>query len=188
MEQSVDNSQTPSEPFNRFSIPVRFGIIWGVLSCILTTVQHMFFIDSYGLYLTFFFLMFAIGIVFYCIAGIQQRRTMGGYINFKDAFQAIFVVILISSVIASIYSFIYFKWIDPDVIDKLKEQTLASMEKWGAPTESIDEAAEEFDKNKDATSIGTLVLNFCKGIVVSSIFGFICAAIVKKKKPEFGAA
>lgn len=183
----MENIQTSSKPFNRFAIPVRWGIIWGIGSCIFTTVHHMFLLEPYSLYFSLFFVQFFLALVFYCIAGIQQRKAMGGYINFKDAFQAIFVVIVISSVIGSLYTFIYFKWIDPDVMVTIKEQTLASMEKWGAPADSIDEAAENFDKNGNA-SIGSMFLNLCKGIIISSIFGFICAAIVKKKKPEFGAA
>ncbi len=187
MEQSVFDNPQPAQPFNRFAIPVKWGIIWGVLSCIITTVQHMFLLEPYAFYLAIFFIQFVLGLVFYCVAGIQQRKAMGGYITFKDAFQAIFVVIVISSIITAIYSFVYFKWIDPGVMDQLKEQTLSSMEKWGAPTDSIDEAAENFDKGKDG-SVGTMLLNLCKGLIISSIFGFICAAIVKKKKPEFGAS
>lgn len=188
MENQAAESAVPAQPFNRFSIPVRWGIILGVLACILTTVQHMFLIDSYGLYMTVWILSFVLSLVFYCVAGVQQRKAMGGYITFKEAFSAIFVVILISSVISSIYAFIYFKYIDPDVMDKLKETTLTFMENVGAPAESIDDAAIEFDERlEDSKKPGPMLLSYFKGLIIYSIFGFICAAIVKKKKPVFDA-
>lgn len=186
MEQSVFPSQQTPESFNRFAIPVRWGIIWGILSCIITTVQHMFFMDPYALYLGIYGLVFVLALAMYCIAGIQQRKAMGGYIDFKSAFQAIFVVIIISSLISTVYTFIYFKWIDADALNRLQEQTLNSMEKWGAPEASIEDAAAEFEKSKDGQGVGDYILNFAKGLIFSSILGFICAAIVKKKKPEFG--
>jgi hypothetical protein len=154
----------------------------------MTTVQHMFFVSSYGLYMTFWVLSFVVSLVFYCLAGIQQRKAMGGYINFKDAFSAIFIVILISSVISTVYGYIYFHFIDPDVMDKLKETTLTFMEKVGAPSDSIDDAALEFDERvADSNKVGPMILSYFKGLILYSIFGFICAAIVKKKKPEFAA-
>lgn len=186
MENTVSGT-TQEQPFNRFAIAIRWGIIWGILSCILITVQHMFFIERYGIYMTFMVLTFILGLVLYCVAGIQQRKAMGGYISFKDAFQVIFVVILISSLISGIYSFVYFKYIDPEAIDKLKNATLTAMQNWGAPESSIDEAEANFEKGAGNMEIGTVFLNFLKGVIFNSIFGFICAAIVKKKKPEFGA-
>jgi hypothetical protein len=185
----MENTATLSnEPFNRYSIPVKWGIIWGVLSCVLMTVQFMFFSDSYIVLTAGWFMTFLLGVGVYLITGFQQRKAMGGYITLKDAFQPIFIVILISSVISSIYGLIYFRYIDPDAMERMSTTVLNFMEKVDAPQESIDSAAEGFEQGaEDAKSVGKMALNFLKGIIISSIFGFIAAAIVKKKKPEFGA-
>jgi hypothetical protein len=183
-----NTATTINEPFNRFSIPIKWGVIWGILSCVLMTVEFMFFSDSYIVLTAGWLMTFLLGVVFYLITGFQQRKAMGGYITLKDAFQPIFIVILISSALSSIYGFFYFKYIDPDAMERMGATVISFMEKVDAPQESIDSAVEGFEKGaEDAKSVGAMALNFLKGIIISSIIGFICAAIVKKKKPEFGA-
>ncbi len=186
-DQATTGTET-SQPFNRFSIPMRWGIIWGVILCIIIAIQHIFFVNSYFLYMGCWIVCFILSLVIYCIAGRQQRKAMGGYISFKDAFSAIFIVILISSFISALFTHIYFHYIDTDVMDKVKETTLTFMESVGAPQESIDQASVDFDDRlADSGKLGPTILGYFKGLVLYAIFGFICAAIVKKKKPEFPA-
>src|SRR5688500_6069530 len=116
MENSVfEGTSQPTSDFNRFSIPVKWGLIIGILSCILATINFMFIINNYVAFLVFTFVMYVVTIILYGVTGVQQRKAMGGYITFKEAFQAIFLAILISTIITSVYGVIYTKFIDPTV-------------------------------------------------------------------------
>lgn len=187
MDNSIENIDSVNNTnFNRWSIPVKWGLIIGIVSCVLATVNFMFVLNSYMAFLAVSFLIYIATVIFYGVAGAQQRKAMGGYITFKDAFQAIFIVILISSIITTIYGIVYTKFIDPSVIDRIKEGTLGFMEKTNVPVEKIDEAAEDFDKRTvDSLKPGNILFSFAKSLVVSSLLGFICALIVKKQKPVF---
>ena len=187
MENSVsDTSGHPPSDFNRFSIPVKWGLIIGIMACILVTINFMFIISNYIAFLVFTFVMYVVTIVLYGVTGVQQRKAMGGYITFKEAFQAIFLAILISSIISSVYGVIYTKFIDPDVVDRIKEGTLSFMERMNVPEERLDQTAADMDKQfEDSTKPGRFIYAFAKSLIISSIFGFICALIVKKQKPVF---
>ena len=97
----------------------------------------MFLLEPYSLYFSLFFVQFFLALVFYCIAGIQQRKAIGGYINFKDAFQAIFVVIVISYGFEQAWMYsdvIYFTWTDPDFHGNNKGTDFSINENSGVPT------------------------------------------------------
>jgi hypothetical protein len=195
-------SNTEAAPFNRFSVPVKWGILVGVISIILTTVNFLFIIEYYPVFLSVvssliyiiliyiipIVLIYIISIVLYGVAGAQQRKAMGGYIDLKEAFQAIFIVILISSIISTIYGIVYVKLIDPSVMDVIKSNTLAFMERMNVPEEKLDQTAADFDREvAQGFKPGRLLYSFARQLVVQSIFGFICALIVRKKRPVFSA-
>ena len=173
--------ETPAS-FNRWDIPVKMGLLIGLLSVILSTISYMFIMPaSYVGFLVSTGVSFVLSIFLCGVAGARQRKAMGGYISLKDAFAAIFVAILISTVIATIWGVVYAKYIDPQVLEKLKESTLAFMERMKAPQEKLDETAEKFDKQmSDGIKPGQLLQGFAQSLVLAGIFGFIAAAIVRR--------
>jgi hypothetical protein len=59
------------------------------------------------------------------------------------------------------------------------------MEGMKAPQEKIDEAAANFDKQaSDSLKPGVLLYSYAKSLVITSIFGFICALIVRRRPKQ----
>jgi hypothetical protein len=173
------------KPFNRFDIPVKFGIATGLIMAVLSTIQYMFFTESYGSMMIFVALTFLAAMVMYYITGAQQRKAMGGFIDMRQAFSSIFIAIIISLAISYVYNLIYIKFIDPDVIDRISNVSITFAEKMGAPQEKLDEIAEQIEQQKaEGQGVGKQILSFLQQVVIYSIFGFICAAIVKKRRPQ----
>ncbi len=125
--------QTAQPNFNKFAIPVRMGFIITLLKVIINTIGYQFFTGKWGMSMLFMFVSLTIIFVLLVQTGKMQRKAMGGSIDIKQAFQAIFVAALIVCVISSIYDVIYIYYIDPDMMDKIKESSIATAEKWGAP-------------------------------------------------------
>lgn len=183
MEQPVFPAQEDMK-VKLSDIPLKWGLIIGIVGCILTTLNFTVIIKNYTLFLVFSFITFVVNLVLLYITGLQQRKAMGGFINVKQAFRAIFFAILISTLITTIYGVVYTKVIDPDVFTKVKEGTLAFMERMKVPQEKIDEQMAKFDEQqKDSMKPGKLLFSYATSLVLYSIFGFICALIVKRKKP-----
>jgi hypothetical protein len=175
-------STAASAPFNRWDIPVKMGVIIGIINMLWTTLNNMLVLPhNYIAYLVLNLVIFILMIVLYGNTGVRQRKAMGGFITLKEAFSAIFITILISTAIAAIWSVVYAKWIDPHVGEKVKEGTLAFMERMKMPQERLDEQAANFDKQLiESVQPAQLLLSYAKGIIFMSIFGFICAAIVRR--------
>lgn len=174
-----------SKPFKRFDVPIKMGLLIGVIGVILNTANYLFLLPvNYIAFLVFTFVVYIACIVLYGVTGAQQRKAVGGYIDIKGAFQAIFIAILISTLIISIWGFIYAKYIDPQLTDKIKAGTLGMMERFNAPQASLDDASAKFDAEiKSSQSIGNVLYAYAKGLILQSIFGFICAAIVRRNPP-----
>ncbi len=176
---------TSGKAFNRNEIPVKFGIITGLILSVLSTIQYMFFTESYGVMMGFMIFIFIAAVVMYFITGVQQRKALGGFIDIKQAFSAIFITILIATAISYAYNLLYMKVIDPDVMDRISNTSIEFAEKMGAPADKLDEVAEQVEQRKaDSEKIGNQILSFFSQIVIHSIFGIICAAIVKRKNPQ----
>lgn len=181
MENTV---QLNNPEFRRFDIPIKMGLLIALMKIILSTVQYQFFLTSWGMTMAITVLSFILGALLLGVTGNMQRKAMGGYITIKEAFQCIFVAILIIVVLNSLYDFIYIKYIDPDMILKIKESSMGFAEKMGAPQESLDKMEKQFDEQSaEKTDLNKQFVGFLSQIVMYSIVGIIIAAIVKKNKP-----
>lgn len=177
---------TPVEtPIKKNDIPIKFGIITGLAMVILLTVRYAFFSENFIMFWASVLLSNIFYIILFYIAANQQRKAFGGTISLQQAFSAIFIVILISVIISYIYNYIYFTYIDTGIIDRITNTGLAFAEEMGAPQEKLDEMAEQAAKQiADGTSIGKQLISLSQEMIGYSIFGIICAAIVKRKNPQ----
>lgn len=169
---------------NKFAIPVRYGFLVAFVSMFLTTVSFLYVLKwNFIAFGVAGFLMFLVPVILYGVAAARQRKAMGGYITMKEAFQAIFIVILISTIISAIYGLIYVKYIDPECMVRMKESATALFEKMNAPQANIEEQMKGIDKQiEGSTSPAKLLYATAKSIIINSIFGFICALIVKRER------
>lgn len=176
------------EGFKRWDIPVKMGILIGLAGILLSAMNYIFIMpSSYVGFLVFTGVSFLVTLALLFVTGVRQRKAMGGFILLKDAFAAIFVAILISSAITTIWGVLYAKVIDPDITEKVKTATLGFMEQMKASSEQLDKSAADMDQQlADGMKPKFLIYNFAKSLVVSSLFGFIIALIVKRtpKQPQ----
>ncbi len=185
MENAVFPVEQNNPDFNKNAIPVRMGIITALVSIVTLTCVNLFLVHNLFAYGTGIVIALIINILLLGYTGKQQRKAMGGYITIKEAFSAIFIAILILVGVGTVYSYIYLHFIDPDFAIKMKETSLAFAERMGANQSALDEAAKKSDESiQKSTSISTQMISVAWGIVMYSIFGFICAAIVKKDRPQ----
>lgn len=177
---------TPGQEFNKFALPIRWGVIISIVLIFMTTIHGLFLMESMGMVGigVVSFLSFVIAMILLLVMGTQQRKAMGGYITFKEAFSAIFVSVLIIAVVSNIYTYAYTNWIDPSYFEKMKNITVNMTASIGGD-EAAEMSAAEFDKNIErGKSFGGIMLGLATTIILYSLFGFIIAAIVKRNKPE----
>jgi hypothetical protein len=127
-------------------------------------------------------------IVVCVIGGLQIKKQRGGYLEFSEALKATFLILVIGSLIATLFQFILFNYIDVSFREAMAQVTAEQAEKlmrrFGAPEDDIDKAVEE-TLNKNNYTIGRLLLGFVFGCIWWFIVALIVSAIIKRKRPQF---
>ncbi len=123
-------------------------------------------------------------IFLFIFAKSYRNNELGGYANFGDIFKFAILVILISTIISIIYTYIFHAFIDPGYMEHLmavmQQKTMDFMESKGVPEAQMDKAIEKF--KEIPTMAKTLRQAALSGLIGGAILSLIVAAIVKKKE------
>ena len=138
--------------------------------------------------ITFVFYLVVIAFLFLC--GLKRKKELLGFISLKEAFQTIFISILVAEFIYSIFNIIYLKFIDPAYFDKLYASTETFVEKTikddTQREEALDKIKAQMASQKEyVLSIKGIVLGYLVSIAITGVCGFFAALIIKKDKPVF---
>lgn len=166
------------------------GLKWGL---IISAVYLVFLFLRYRLgaenvlYMSLFtFVGFVAVLILLFMTGITRRRQMGGFIELKDAFQTMFVAIVIYEFVYAVFNFIYLKYIDPEFFQKVRASTEELMLRMGQSQSEVDRRLEVLDEANGKKLTGSSVfINYLQGIAVSGVFALIFALIIKKKRDPF---
>ena len=162
---------------------IKFGVISGIISILVTVLMYSIdinlFVNSFiGIGMVIFYISLGIYVV------SITKKEMGGTINFKEAFTAFFIYCTIGIVIANIFNYILFNFIDPSAKEQILEitinKTVEMMEKFDTPKDILKETITELKEN-DQYSIGNIFKGSAFSIIFSSIVGLIVAAVMKTK-------
>lgn len=122
----------------------------------------------------------------YIVCGIgcirEYRTSLGGFISFKQAFLAALVAFSIGLVVSSLFTFIYYNYINTGFMEGMKESMITLFDDAGLPESSRADALKGIEDSKTVT--GTL-MSIAKGVVGSAVISAIMAAIMKKERPMF---
>ncbi|MCK5400575.1 MAG: DUF4199 domain-containing protein [Flavobacteriaceae bacterium] len=162
-----------------------YGLYLGGLLALLTALVYAVNLDlMINMWYSIFILLLII--VFGIISVAKAKGLLEGYITFKQSFTSYFLTILIGLVISTVVSYLIFNIIDPEAANVIKEKTIeasiAMMEGFGAPAETIAEAVDKMEKDNQF-SVGNVVKSLAIQLVIFSVIGLIVAAIMKKN-PE----
>ena len=164
------------------------GVYLGLISILLSVlIWAGGIIESMGLFgaaiigLISLIISFVLLIIF---AKVYRNKEFGGYISFGEAFKFTFLVIIISTTISIIYSYIFNSFIAPEYMENLmavmQQKTMNYMESAGVPESQIDKAMEKF--GEIPTIWETLKQTALSGLIGGGIIALIASAIVKKKE------
>ncbi len=169
---------------------IKGGLIVGLINIILTMVVYT--VDI-GLMVDWKFSLgsFALSIFLYSYIGKKFRDDhLEGFISFGDAFKFIFIAGIIGAILNGAFSIVLFNLIDPELPEILTEQVMKNteslMESFGAPSEEMDKALEDLEKDMAGKfTVGGILQGSWAWLLGAGLIGLICGAIIKKKRPEF---
>lgn len=141
-----------------------------------------------SIYFGFFIMLVSLGV--YIFFTIDLRKKIGGYWTFREALKGIFLMALIAGVIAQVFNFVFYKYVEPKAVEKIAGYAVESMtstfESMGMSEEQIDKSIADAEENFQSQYNPTL-LQFFKtmgiAILIEFVMSLIFAAIFKKDPP-----
>jgi hypothetical protein len=133
-------------------------------------------------------IMLLINIAIIIYFALQLRKARGGFATFGEMFGDIFIMLAISALIGTVFNYILFNFIDPELSTTIKNLTIKNTEamltKFGMSGEQVDAALAEIEKQDMSMTIGKSVQQLAISGIMYAIIAAIMAAILKKSKPE----
>jgi len=164
---------------------VNFGLLAGLIVCIILLLQYLGGIDMYLSPVGS--LIYVLMITMAIIAGLKQRRT-DGFLEFKDALKITFGVFALAMLLHTLFTFILFNYIDipfkQAVSQEVMDKTEQMMKKFGMNDSKIDEAME-IERNSDQFAFGRVMMGYAISCIVAFIICLIISVSIKKPKPAF---
>lgn len=180
--------ENTTQPTSLISHAAKWGAIFAGIGIVITMLLYVIDFTLMAGF-TFILSMLVIGLAFVIYAGINYRNEIGGYIPFGKAYLHGFAVFAVSGIITTIFNILLYTVIDPDLAqnmtDAIISNTEATMEKWGAPAESIEPTIEKMreDTPKNFAPLG-LLKGYFMGLIWYAILSLITGLVVKKNQPE----
>jgi hypothetical protein len=166
------------------------GLVIGAVSIAISVIIWVTgMIESLGLFSSAFIGMLQLVIVVYLLLFFSKRyrdTLLSGKITFGQAFTFGVLLVVLSTIITSFYSYIFNRFIDPDyaqrIMTMMQDKTYAWMSSKGLPEDQIEEAMKKFEDKGIPSPIETLVTSLQFGFIGGTIMSLISSAIIKKNK------
>ncbi len=115
---------------------------------------------------------------------LYRDNLLEGKITFGKAFTFGLLIVICSSLITGVFSYIFYKFIDPGYMERImtviQEKTYQMLANKGLSEDQIDAAMRAFEEKGVPTPMQSVQSALLNGIIGGSIMSLISSAIVKK--------
>jgi hypothetical protein len=172
------------EKESKYYIGLRFGLLTGLIYAVLLFIRYRYVSSNPVQFSLFALATYIIILIVYLLSAIARKKQLGGYGNMQEIFQAIFIVILITEFVFIIFNLVYLKWIDPSFWINFETTSKIYYEKQKFTAQQMEQAMKGFKDVDQLTKPMGLLKGYGYSVIVDSLFGFIIASLVRKKKPQ----
>ena len=162
---------------NIFNTSMKYGFILGIIFSVnfLLSISNNIFLS-----LLTYVVAVVILVLTYRFSVLYRDNENGGKITYRQAFFFIFMLYLFAAIISSVVKFIYFKYINPDYLSKLIQQSMVAMEQMQNQfnIDIPENALEGVEKIMNPTfyTLQYIWVN----TILGGLVGLIMAAFIKK--------
>lgn len=171
---------------------IKYGLILGVISFILGIIV-LYVSKNIQSFWLLTGLSFGINTILYMVVALVfayiLRKKNGGFWNFSIALKSTFLMLLISTVLATVSTTIFVHAVNPELQEEVLRNTInitiEQLESTGAPDDVIDSRVATLEEQMNALGQLTLKDTFRSlmiSILMQFIFSLILAAITRNEK------
>ncbi len=122
----------------------------------------------------------SLGLIIYFT--LELRKKAGGYWSFKEALSNIFIVLIVSGVIAYFFNVLFGKFIEPQYVEFMKNAMYEKFENSALSQEQRDNIVDEVGKQFNP-GMGGIIKALAISVLAYFVEALILAAIFKKNRP-----
>ncbi len=171
------------ESKSTFSLATKPGFIISGVSIILSLILWALIDNITTQQQIGYFTWIIIAFLYYYYAKNYRENELNGNMSYGKAFKFMFFIGLIVSVFSTIYSYILFSYLDPGMIDAIKEQAAEKLYQQNLSDDQVEKAIEmqSVFMNAGIMTIST----FFASIFFNTVLSLIIAIFVKKEVVTF---
>jgi hypothetical protein len=163
---------------------VVYGLILGAVYVVLSLIYYILSVDIFKPGISILILLIQLAILIAAmIIGTNRCRDkyLQGKINFGLAFLSCVIIGFIGFIISGIYSFIFYKYFDPQLLVQMHDRALEMFQNMpNIPQERMDKIMQRMEKN--LTPTGMIISSIKMAVIGSIIFALIISLFIKKEK------
>jgi hypothetical protein len=176
-----------SKQHSLFSNSLIYGLLTAAISIVFSVITYIVDVPFKSPVMYFSVVIMVAGIIY---GTLQYRNiSLGGKIDFGKAFVSGLLIVLVASVLSSIYSYLFFALIDPvyheRIIQESLEQTEAKLIEQGLSGDQMESALAMTRKFMSPIIMAIMALVF--NTLLGAILALIAAAFLKKEDKSFNA-
>ncbi|MBR5470001.1 MAG: DUF4199 domain-containing protein [Paludibacteraceae bacterium] len=155
-----------------------YGLLLGVVF-----VLNFFLSQATNIWLKFIQMLytFSIPFVVFCFAKKCREDVCGGTMSYGQSFLYVVQLFFYASIISSAFKYVYFRFLNPDFLKKLFNQTMQLMEQMSVPITDEMIAVTKQMLTPMGMAMQYIWINVMVGIVVSIVLAFF----IRKEKSVF---
>ena len=176
METEVNNA---SQITTR-SVGVRFGLIAALIS-----IAYFLILNVAGINMqkgVWSWLGHAITLALLVLAHKQFKDNGDGFMSYGQGMGITFWMALVSAAIATVFTYLYIKFIDTGFLDLIKQRQIEALHEQGMSEQQIDQALKVSEIFMSAEGIA--VSMFIGSIIIALLIGLIVTIFTQKRNPE----
>jgi hypothetical protein len=164
------------------SVGIRYGLILALVSVIYFLVLTIMNVDMTSGIGRWASILFYVAGIF--LAHKYFKDNGSGFMSYGEGIGISFWIGLLSSVISSLFTYIYIKFFDASFVEMIKEKQIEEMQARGMSDEQIDQGMKFAEMFMSPEAI--LIFGIIGGIITVLIVGLIVTIFTQKKSPEPG--
>lgn len=176
-----DSYNTTTLAPSKNAIALRYGLICGVITVIYSLILNITELALTNKFLGW--ISFLIMLAAMVMAMREFKRQNQGFMSYGQGLGIGTLVVLISSIIGGIFTYIYVTLIDTGYIEKMRNMQVADMENRGMSDTQIEQGMAVADKMMTPGMI--MVFAIVGGLVFGFLISLIVSAVLKNNRPEF---
>ncbi|MCB0645092.1 MAG: DUF4199 domain-containing protein [Saprospiraceae bacterium] len=163
---------------------IKYGVYAGV--ALIVTDLILYLISPKAMIFASSWIALAVIIVSMVLATKEYKEANEGMLSFKEGFTASWLTYLFTGLITTVFAYLLYNFIAPDLLDEIKAISAESLEKMkGFMGEDGYEAAMENLENESSMDIPSLLISLALKYLMAAVPALIIAAVMKRERDPF---